>query len=36
MPEKKDWTEREDQVLKYLFDVEKMTKWSKIAQRMSE
>lgn len=21
MPEKKEWTEREDQVLKYLFDV---------------
>lgn len=36
MPEKKEWTEKEDQVLRHLFEVEKMNKWSKIAQRMSD
>lgn len=36
MPEKKEWSEREDEILRNLFEGEKMTKWSKIAQRMME
>lgn len=36
MPEKKSWTEEEDKILRFLFEVEKVPKWSKIAQKMAD